>query len=153
MVNKELTGLTRLPLFHDVTGLWPLEFCSSKDVFERVTIPVGDERWFSVYFSQQIDWFSIVQHLYKVRPNAGLLTSELWPSIFSAEDFIFSVELYIENHLSSPTGKVTLSKTSLLKQNSKGHRLVASRNSGSRVEPVNSLLTKLVRKIYRQFVL
>ena len=31
--------------------------------------------------------------------------------------------------------------TSLLELNSKGHRLVTSRNSGSRVKPVNSLTT------------
>ena len=45
------------------------------------------------------------------------------------------------NHLSSPTGKVNLSMTYLLELNSKGHRLVTSRNSGSRVKPVNSLTT------------
>ena len=51
----ELTGLTRLLLFRDVTSLRPLEFSSNKDVFERFTFPGGDERWFSVYFSQQIE--------------------------------------------------------------------------------------------------
>ena len=48
----------------------------------------------------------------------------------------------MENHLSSPTGKENLSKTSLLGLNSEGHRLVTSRNSGSPVKPVNSLLTE-----------
>ena len=58
LVNNELTGLTRLPLFHDVTSLWHLELSSSNDVFERFTFPVGDERW----FSHQIDWSSIALH-------------------------------------------------------------------------------------------
>ena len=36
MVNKELTGLTRLPLFRDVTSLWPLVFSfTSKNAPER----------------------------------------------------------------------------------------------------------------------
>ena len=38
-------------------------------------------------------------------------------------------------------GNVNLSKTSLLELNPKGHRLVTSRNSGSRVKSVNSLFT------------
>ena len=45
------------------------------------------------------------------------------------------------NHLPSPRGKVNLSMTYLLELNSKGHKLVTSRNSGSRVKPVNSLTT------------
>ena len=64
MVNDELIGSTRL--FYDVTSLWPLEFSSNKGVFERIIFPVEEERWFSVYFSQQIGWFSIVLHLHKV---------------------------------------------------------------------------------------
>ena len=62
LVNNGLTGLTRLLLFRDVTSLWPLEYSSNKDVFERFTFHVGDERW----FSQQIGWFSIVLQLYNV---------------------------------------------------------------------------------------
>ena len=63
-VNNELTGLTRLPLFRDMTSLWPLEFSSNKDIFQRFTFPVGDERRLSEYLSLQIDWFSIALHLY-----------------------------------------------------------------------------------------
>ena len=57
----------------DVTYLWP-EFSSNKDVL----VYLSYERWFSVYFSQQIGWFSIVLHLYKVtcRPaNVSLLVN------------------------------------------------------------------------------
>ena len=43
-----------------------LELSSSKDVFERFTLAVGDEKWFFVYFSQQIDRFSVLLHLYKL---------------------------------------------------------------------------------------
>ena len=63
---------------------------SSKDVFERFTFPVGDERWFSVYFSQQIDWFSVVTFVKQQAKRWPL--SKLWPSICSTENFIFSVK-------------------------------------------------------------
>ena len=65
MGNNELTGLTWLPLFCGATRPWPLELSSNKNVFERFIFPVGDERWFCVYFSQQIGWFFIVLPLYK----------------------------------------------------------------------------------------
>ena len=86
LVNKGLTGLTRLALFCDVTSLWPLELSSNKDVFERFTFHVGDERW----FSQQIGWFSIVLHLYNV---TGQTLASQWIVAFDLlKGFIFSVE-------------------------------------------------------------
>lgn len=38
----------------DVMGLWPLEFSANKYVFQRFFSSIGDERWFSVYFFQQL---------------------------------------------------------------------------------------------------
>ena len=119
---------------------------------------VSVNRWSIDNLTKVVHWHRLAEDLETDVLSSSIfrqpwgLVKQFRPSLLSAKKIsrctctrithllCFSIcwETYTENHLSSPTGKVNLSKTSLLELNSKGRRLVTSRNSRGRVKPINS---------------
>ena len=87
MVNNELTGLTRLPLFCDVKSLWPLELNSNKDVFE--TYILSWRRWkvvLCIFLSA--NWLILYRVLYLLKGEfyflSGAYNENLYAIVFAS---------------------------------------------------------------------